>query len=25
MLERRPVSTAMAVEVCRTIKGMELD
>ncbi len=25
MLERRPVSTAMAVEVCRTIKGVELD
>ena len=25
MLERRPVSTATAVEVCRTIKGVELD
>ncbi len=25
MLKRRPVSTAMAVEVCRTIKGVELD
>ncbi len=25
MLERRPVSTAMAVEVCRTIKGVDLD
>ena len=25
LLERRPVSTAMAVEVCRTIKGVELD
>ena len=25
MLERLPVSTAIAVEVCRTIKGVELD
>ncbi len=25
MLKRRPVSTAMAVEVCRTIKGVDLD
>ena len=25
MLEQRPVSTAIAVEVCRTIKGVELD
>ena len=25
MLNRRPVSTAIAVEVCRTIKGVELD
>ena len=25
MLDRRPVSTAVAVEVCRTIKGVELD
>ncbi len=25
MLEQRPVSTAVAVEVCRTIKGVELD
>ena len=25
MLSRRPVSTVMAVEVCRTIKGVELD
>ncbi len=25
MLNRRPVSTAMAVDVCRTIKGVELD
>ena len=25
MLKRRPVSTAVAVEVCRTIKGVELD
>ena len=25
MLRRRPVSTAVAVEVCRTIKGVDLD
>ncbi len=25
MLKRRPVSTAIAVEVCRTIKGVDLD
>ena len=25
MLKRRPVSTGMAVEVCRTIKGVDLD
>ena len=25
MLKRRPVSTSMAVEVCRTIKGVDLD
>ena len=25
MLDQRPVSTAIAVEVCRTIKGVELD
>ncbi|MDE0478105.1 MAG: Fic family protein [Gammaproteobacteria bacterium] len=25
MLKRRPVATAMAVEVCRTIKGVDLD
>lgn len=25
MLKQRPVSTAMAVEVCRTIKGVDLD
>ena len=25
MLKRRPVSTVMAVEVCRTIKGVDLD
>ncbi len=25
MLERRPVSTTVAVEVCRTIKGVDLD
>lgn len=25
MLEQRPLSTAIAVEVCRTIKGVELD
>ena len=25
MLKRRPVSTTMAVEVCRTIKGVDLD
>ncbi len=25
MLERRPVSTTMAIEVCRTIKGVDLD
>lgn len=25
MLKQRPVSTAMAVEVCRTIKGIDLD
>ena len=25
MLKRRPVSTALAVEVCRTIKGVDLD
>ena len=25
MLQRRPVSTVMAVEICRTVKGAELD
>jgi Fic family protein len=25
MLEKRPVSTAMAIDVCRTIKGVDLD
>lgn len=25
LLQERPVSTAMAIEVCRTIKGIELD
>ena len=25
MLEKRPISTSMAVEMCRTIKGVEMD